>query len=328
MPRCIWQWLYLGQCIIVLVGNVLLFLLFMSRHIIYIINPISGTRTKKDLQQFIAKKTAEKNIPFQIFPSVASGDYSFLHAIIKEEKVTDVVIAGGDGTVSQVVSSLMECAVNFAIIPCGSGNGLAYTCSIPKQAAKALDVLFNGKAKLTDGFYINGHFACMLCGLGFDAKVAHDFAQQPKRGLMTYVKQVVKNFFSATTYSFELEIGKQKITTDAYFISIANSNQFGNNFTIAPKASLNDGLVDIVIVTSQSKLSVLLQTLNQVRGKNKLQPSTAINKQKAVIYFQADRFSINNLSQAPLHIDGDPAETADTLEIEVKKKCFRLIQPE
>jgi len=300
----------------------------MPRHIIYIINPISGTRTKKDLQQFIEKETAKKNIPFQIFPSLASGDYSFLNSIIKEQKITDVVIAGGDGTVSQVVSSLMDSKVNFGIIPCGSGNGLAYTACIPKQPAKALEIIFAGQSALIDGFYINKQFACMLCGLGFDAKVAHDFAQQPTRGLMTYIKQVVKNFFSATTYSFEIQIGRTKIKTDAYFISIANSNQFGNNFTIAPKASLNDGLVDIVIVTSQSKLSVLFTTLSQVRGKNKLQPISAIDNQKGVIYFQAEKLSIKNLSQAMLHIDGDPAETSDELEIEVKKKCFRLLQPE
>ena len=74
----------------------------MQRKIIYIINPIAGTRTKKDLQAFIEKKTMAQKIPFQVFPSVASGDYSFLLPIIEEQQITDVVIAGGDGTVSQV----------------------------------------------------------------------------------------------------------------------------------------------------------------------------------------------------------------------------------
>ena len=299
----------------------------MSRQIIYIINPISGTRTKKDLQQLIEKKTTEQNIPFQIFPSVASGDYSFLHPVIKEHKITDVVIAGGDGTVSQVVSSLMNCDLNFGIIPCGSGNGLAYAAKIPKDPLKALDVVFNGHAVAIDGFNINEQFACMLCGLGFDAKVAHDFAQQPTRGLTTYVKQVARNFFAAKTYSFELTVNDKVFIADAYFISIANSNQFGNNFTIAPKASLSDGLLDIVIVTNQSKLSLLLQTLKQIRGKNKLETETIEENKKGVIYFQTDKLSIINITQAPLHIDGDPAETPATLKIEIMKKCFRLIQP-
>jgi YegS/Rv2252/BmrU family lipid kinase len=299
----------------------------MSRHILYIINPIAGTRTKKDLQVFIEKRTAEKNIPFQIFPSVASGDYSFLYPVIKENNITDVVIAGGDGTVSQVVHSLMGCNVNFGIIPCGSGNGLAYAAKIPKQPAKALDIIFTGKPSAIDGFMVNDKFACMLTGLGFDARVAHDFAQQPKRGLATYIKQVVKNFFSAKTYSFQLTVNGKSFSTDAYFVSIANSNQFGNNFTIAPQASLSDGLLDIVIVTQQSKLNVLLKTISQIRGKNKLQTDYIDENKKGVIYFQTNKLKIKNLSQAPMHIDGDPAETPSELDIEVKEKCFRLIQP-
>lgn len=299
----------------------------MQRHIIYIVNPIAGTQSKEALEELIIQKTKQKRIPFDIFPSVANGDYSFLLQVIKEKKTTDVVIAGGDGTVSQVVGSLLSCDVNFGIIPCGSGNGLANTAKIPKQPDKALDIIFDGSVSAIDGFTINGQFACMLCGLGFDAKVAHDFSKLSKRGLPTYVKQVLKNFFSAKIYSFELQKGKKRIQTDAYFITIANSNQFGNNFTIAPRASLIDGLLDIVIVTRQSKLSVLLQTLKQIRGKNKLQKEAITGKEKGVIYFQTDRLSIHNLSQAPLHIDGDPAETPDQVNIEIMKKICRLIQP-
>jgi YegS/Rv2252/BmrU family lipid kinase len=303
------------------------------RNIIYIINPVSGTKTKKGLEQLIAQRSKERGIYFEIFPSVASGDYSFLQPLIKEKKVSDIVIAGGDGTVSQVVGSLMDCNINFGIIPCGSGNGLAYTAKIPRQHAKALDVIFNGKASPIDGFTINNHFACMLCGLGFDAKVAHDFAQQPKRGLTTYIQQVTKNFFSAKPYFFEIKLHDTKLQTEAYFISIANSNQFGNNFTIAPMASLSDGLLDIVIVAKQNKLSLLLQTLKQLSGMNKMlhkgniEQSIVAGKKKGILYFQTDKLSIVNRSQAPLHIDGDPAETPEKLNIEIKKKCFRLIQP-
>ena len=297
------------------------------RNFLYIINPVSGTRTKKDLQQFIEKRTTEEGIPFLIFPSVVSGDYSFLHSIIKEKKITDVVIAGGDGTISQVIGDLLKFDLNYGIIPCGSGNGLAFTAKIPKQPGKALDIIFNGKASPTDGFYINEHFACMLCGLGFDAKVAHDFAHQPKRGLATYVKEVVRNFFRAKTWSFEIGIKEKRFPAEAYFISIANSNQFGNNFTIAPKASLSDGLLDIVIVSKQGKLSWILQTLKQVLGKNKIVPESLADGKKEVIYFQTEALTIKNLSGAPLHIDGDPAETQSEIRIRINKKCFRLLQP-
>jgi len=299
----------------------------MSRKIIYVINPISGTKSKNDLQQFVEAKTKERGIPYSVFPSVADGDYSFLHSIIKEEKISDIVIAGGDGTISSVVGSLLNENINFGIIPCGSGNGLAHTAKILKQPAKALDIIFNGKASAIDGFFVNDRFACMLAGLGFDAKVAHEFADHPKRGLMTYAQLTLKNFFSINPFRFELKFDKKKIVTDAFFISIANSNQFGNNFTIAPKASLSDGLLDIVIVTAQNKVSFLLQTLKQMAGWNVMEASSVITKKSGVIYFQTDRIEIINHSQAPLHIDGDPAETPAKLTVEIKKKCFKLIQP-
>jgi len=299
----------------------------MSRKIIYIINPISGTKSKSNLQQFVEAKTKEKGIPYSVFPSVADGNYSFLHSIIKEEKISDIVIAGGDGTISNVVGSLLNESVNFGIIPCGSGNGLAHTAKILKQPAKALDIIFNGKASAIDGFFVNDRFACMLCGLGFDARVAHDFADQPKRGLATYARLAIKNFFWMKPHRFQLQLQHKNIETDAYFISIANGNQFGNNFTIAPKASLTDGLLDIVIVTSKNKINFVWQTLKQLAGWNKLQAASLIKENKGLIYFQTEQLNIINLSNALLHIDGDPAETSKDLRIEIKKKCFRLIQP-
>jgi YegS/Rv2252/BmrU family lipid kinase len=299
----------------------------MSRKITYIINPISGTGSRKNLQQFIEEKTKKAGILYSIFPSVADGNYTFLQSIIKEEKITDIVIAGGDGTVSSVVGSLLDEDINFGIIPCGSGNGLALTAKISKQPAKALDIIFKGKSSAIDGFIINDRFACMLAGLGFDAKVAHEFADRPKRGLMTYAQLTLKNFFSIKPSRFKLKMETGNLDTEAFFISIANSNQFGNNFTIAPKASLTDGLLDIVIVTSQNKVNFVLQTLKQMAGWNVLQSSSLVAKKSGVIYFQTGKLEIINHSQAPLHIDGDPAETPHKLLIEVKKKCFKLIQP-
>jgi YegS/Rv2252/BmrU family lipid kinase len=299
----------------------------MSRKIIYIINPISGARTKKNLEQLIIDKTNEAGIAFEIFPSVASGDYSFLHPVIKEKKITDIVIAGGDGTVSQVISSLMQCNVNFGIIPCGSGNGLAYAAKIPKQPSRALNIIFKGHSVATDGFYLNDQFACMLAGLGLDAKVAYDFTQQSRRGLKTYIRLVIKNFFSARTYPFKIEFNRSALELDAFFISVANSNQFGNNFKIAPKASLHDGLLDVIIATRQSKLNFFLQTFRQISGFVRLQSESVIKKNRGLIYFQTKELAIVNQSKAPFHIDGEPAETPVKLKIAIKEKCFRLIQP-
>jgi len=299
----------------------------MKRKLIYIVNPISGTRNKSSLQEIIKAKTVGAGFGFAVYPSVESGDYSFLIPIIKEEHFTDVVIAGGDGTINQVVNSLRKLKLQFGIIPCGSGNGLAFSAGIPKNVERALQIVFKGKSQYCDAFLINEAFACMLCGLGFDAQVAYDFANDPKRGLTTYVKKTVSNFFTAKTYSFILSANGKQIKTEALFISIANSNQFGNNFTIAPKARLNDGLLDIVVMAKQNKLLALLQAFRQVGGYNRLQKFEVINENASVIYFQTDKIKIDNPQLAPMHIDGDPAETKKKLSIEILKDSFRLICP-
>ena len=110
----------------------------MQRKILYIVNPISGTRSKTSLEDIIKTETKKIGFPYFIYPSVADGDYAFLHSIIKEKSITDVVIAGGDGTINQAVNSLRKMDVQFGIIPCGSGNGLAFSAGIPKDPVKAL----------------------------------------------------------------------------------------------------------------------------------------------------------------------------------------------
>ncbi len=213
----------------------------------------------------IETKTRDKAIDFEILETNKAGDYDFVHYKIEKNGVTDVVIVGGDGTVNKVVSALHETGVDFGIIPIGSGNGLAFGAGIPKNPAKALDIIFEGKWSHVDAFNINDRFSCMLSGFGFDAQVAHDFANKASRGLFTYTQQSLVQYFKAHPYHFEVVLDNFSFYTDAFFISIANSNQFGNNFTIAPKASLNDGLLDIVIVQkmNKAKLTVCYFTTNK-----------------------------------------------------------------
>ncbi len=289
----------------------------MPRKIIYLVNPISGTRGKSSLKELISRKTAEQNIGFTIEHTNSKGDYAYLPGLITSERITDIVICGGDGTVNSVSAALLGVPVNIGILPMGSGNGLAYAAGIPKNSRKALDIIFAGKASYIDGFYINDQFSCMLCGIGFDAQVAHAFARQKTRGLQTYIKVSLANFLKARPYTFGIKMDDVAFSTEAYFISIANANQFGNNFTIAPKARLNDGLLDIVIVKKMSKLWLPFAVMGQLNG----------SRVKDILYYQAPSLSIENPGGAPLHIDGDPKTTAGNFTIRVIPKAIKLIQP-
>jgi diacylglycerol kinase (ATP) len=299
----------------------------MDRKIIYLINPISGVKEKQNSIRIIEEATRSVGIDFEIMYTNPQGNYHFLKNKIEEELFTDVVICGGDGTINKVVKSLIDVDVKVGIIPLGSGNGLANAAKIPKKIEKALSVIFTGNASYIDSFYINDNFSCMLCGLGFDAKVAHDFAQQTTRGLSTYIRQTIKNFFTAQTYSFDITIRGKCFNTEAYFISIANSNQFGNDFTIAPRASLNDGLIDLVVVKKMSKIKMVFCVFKQIFTGKLYEYDEAMFMKKDILYFQSDKFIIKNFSSAPLHIDGEPEQTAPRFSVEVIEDAFKLIQP-
>jgi len=299
----------------------------VTRKFIYLINPISGTRKKTALREMISQRTSRQNIPFEILQTDKDGDYSSLEKKIRKDGVTDVIICGGDGTVNSVASQIKNTGASIGIIPMGSGNGLALAAGISKAPSKALDIIFKGNVSDVDGLFINDRFSCMLCGIGFDAQVAHDFAKQKRRGFQTYVKVSAINYFKAKPYHFVIKSKETSFSADAFFVCIANSNQFGNNFTIAPKASLTDGLLDIVILKKMSKLMLPFSIISQATGINALQRLTGEIRKKNIIYFQTGELTIQNPGSAPLHIDGDPVATATEFKIRVIKKAFRLLHP-
>jgi diacylglycerol kinase (ATP) len=296
----------------------------MQRRFIFLINPRAGVQKGKPLTQIIEERCNASQQPYEIVHTVADGNYNFLIDKIQQQQITDVIICGGDGTISAVAAAIRHLSINIGIVPRGSGNGLAFAAGISKDPHKALDIIFSGNTLVVDAFLINHQFSCMLSGLGFDAKVAHDFDRERKRGFWKYVKLVVKNLFSIRTYPFTIESADKKFSVDAYFISIANSNQFGNHFTIAPRASLNDGLLDIVAVEKSNLLLLPFRVLWHIRFGTFTKTN---HKSYGITYFQTTALTVHNPSSAPLHIDGDGKETAATLQIEVLKSAYSLLVP-
>lgn len=296
----------------------------MQRRFLFLINPRAGLQKREPLQQLISERCAQAAVPFRIEHSRADADYSSLRQKIITESVTDVVIAGGDGTISTIIAAIRDLSLNIGIIPRGSGNGLAFAAGIPKDPNKALDIIFSGKAQRVDAFLINSHFSCMLSGIGFDAQVAHDFDRQEKRGFWKYAQLTLKNLAGIKTYAFNLKAKEVDLNLDAYFISIANSNQFGNQFTIAPKASLQDGMLDIVAVEKTNLFLVLLRVLWHIRFGTF---TNDFGKRKGITYFQTDHLLIANKDGAPFHIDGDGKQTAAQFEVQIIPAAYSLLMP-
>lgn len=299
----------------------------MSRNIIFFINPISGTKNKKKLEEGIIKRCTKEGVAFQILFTNVEGDYLYLRSKVKEDNITDIIICGGDGSLRFIISALLNIPVSIGIIPSGSGNGLARSAGIPQSIKGSLDVIFRGRALPVDGISINDQFSCHLNGLGFDAQVAHDFSRKKKRGLKTYILQFAKNFMHIQNYFFELEMEGKSFKEEAVCICITNSNQFGNNFKIAPKASICDGLMDVVIFRKTAKTRTIISVANQIfTGKISRVKEKNLDKKK-VLYFQTKEIKILNPDMAPLHIDGDPMEAQKEFTIKILPGAYKLLQP-
>lgn len=297
------------------------------RRIVFLINPIAGTRTKEGLEEFLANQCRQSGIDFMMVHSSKNTSADTLRVHLYDFKATDLVACGGDGTVNLAASAVAQTDVHLGIIPVGSGNGLARTANIPLKPSSAWKVILNGRLQDTDAFSVNNQFACMLSGIGMDAEVAERFAKSHRRGLVTYTTETLVQFFKSQPINFEIEIDGFRFYTDAFFISVANSNQFGNNVTIAPLASLNDGLLDIVVVQKMPKTTLPFALLAQLRHNHLMKNWVDKIGKHSILYLQASEVLIGNPRHAPLHIDGDPVPFSERIHFRIIPDAFKLWVP-
>ena len=306
----------------------------LKRKLLYIINPIAGNGSRGLLRKLIEEQTRKAGFEYECRDAVIGGAYGDLVSYVPAAGFTDIVIAGGDGTINQVVSAFRHLDLPFGVIPCGSGNGLARAAKLSTDPYKAIATLLNGTPRPIDGYTVNGAFACELTGLGFDGAVAHAYASSGTRGLNTYIRHAIKQFASAPSYKFCVRVEGQEIALDAYMITVANADQFGNKVTIAPHASLSDGLLDVIIVKKQNKIPLLWRAYRQLSGRNRplrgeeiVSSLASAEQQKEIYYWQVSSIEIENLDGAMIHVDGEPTPSVSRVSIEVVANGFRLITP-
>ncbi|MCQ2264369.1 MAG: diacylglycerol kinase family lipid kinase [Bacteroidales bacterium] len=288
-----------------------------------IVNPISGIHHGDDIG-LIAHNTLNNSL-FDI--SLHYTEHKGHGAELAREAVNagiDIVAAvGGDGTINEVASQLVGTDTIFAIIPHGSGNGLAYHLQIPINVRKALMTINDLRVEKLDVGYVNGQPFFSIAGIGFDAKVAYDFDVDPRRGFYTYLKHILRNYFNYQPADYHIEYDGQSTDTQAFFITFANSSQWGYNVRIAPNASMHDGILDVCMV---KRPRYFLRMLNVDLPKLL---TSRFDKSSIVQYLECQNLHITSKNGEPvyLHIDGDTAGVVDHVEIKLKHKALNAIVP-
>lgn len=281
-----------------------------------IINPISGGKDKKPVLEII-RKNFPKHIDYEIIVWERPDQFSSIIEKVRERKYDIVVAAGGDGTINQVAQAVMNTQQKLAIIPLGSGNGLARHLNIPLDTKSAVELIGSGKETTIDACNVNGKFFFCASGMGYDALVAHSFASSKKRGFFTYIKLSVVNFFSYKPQHYKIDIDGKKVETDAFIVSIANGSQYGNNAYIAPQAIINDGYMDLVII---KPVPLFVMPLLGIKMFNKTLPSS-----KHVEVYKGKQISIERISTAPVHYDGEPGNMDAIVNYSIQQHAIKVI---
>lgn len=287
------------------------------KNIAFIINPVSGSHETQNAKKKLPKLIMQTLDSAQWLPNISFTEYAG-HATELAYQFSrmgfDAVVAvGGDGTVNEVARGIVrnsQCKKTaLGIIPMGSGNGFARHLNIPVKPQKALEMLNHSEPISVDYGLANGHMFVSTCGTGFDALIADHFAGSNKRGFSTYLQNILHDVFSYTPQTYHLIGDGLDVTHKAFLITFANANQWGYEALIAPKASVQDGKMDIMLMSSHAILGSASLALRLFAG--------SIDDSHFMDTIRAKEVTLEREEAAPFHIDGDPVEMEKDIHIQI-----------
>lgn len=280
----------------------------MKKKIRFIINPISGGVKKAKVPQMI-----EEHLDHSLFEyDIAITQYKKHAKSIATESALegiDIVCAvGGDGSVHEVGTALIGTKCHLAIIPTGSGNGLARHLKIPLKTSLAIQNINQMNSLCMDTGLANDKPFLGVGGYGFDAFIAKRFDEYHIRGFWGYTQLIYEEYFSYSPRKMKVEINGEVLKGKFLLCSVANSSEFGNGFCISPKSTVVDGEMELVLLSKFSwfrTIGVLSRFfLKRIEG----------SKYIHIIPFKKVRITL----EEPLaHYDGEPFIVRNEVNIEV-----------
>lgn len=288
----------------------------MKKRVAFVINPNSGPDKKTNRLELIQRLLkAEYDAEIFLWKNISDKDLIFKKVL---EGNFDIAVAvGGDGTVSQLAEVLAGTATALAILPFGSGNGLARHLGIPMNHAKAMQLINDGAIVEMDCPEVNNQPFFCTSGVGFDARIGKLFADSTTRGLKTYAQITVREFIAYQGEKFNITIDGKTLDRQAFLVTVANAGQYGNNAWIAPEASINDALLHVALLKPFRWFN-MPGLATRLFAKN-------IHTSRFVETYTAREVKIERVAAGAIHYDGEPAEMGTQLTYKFSTKKLRIV---
>lgn len=286
----------------------------------FIVNPISGTGGKAGIIKSIPEYFSEDEFATEIVYTEYAGHAAEIARRAVAEQVDIAVAVGGDGTVNEIARELVHSTVALGIVPCGSGNGLARHLGLPMNPEGALQIIAECNIHSLDYGLINGKPFFCTAGVGFDAFLSDKFNKSGKRGLLSYIENALAEGLKYEPETYELELlgeEEEKHTYTAFLITCANASQYGNDFYIAPHASMSDGLLDVTIMEPFNVFEapqIAFQLVHRTIANN-----------SRIKTFRCKGLTIRRTRPGVIHIDGDPKEDEANVQVSLVHRGIRMV---
>ena len=287
------------------------------KNIAFIVNPVSGTKTKNRITKLIRELLNKELFSPTVVVTEYAGHATQLAQQFALEGYYAVIAVGGDGTINEVGKGLCGTNTALGIIPNGSGNGFARHLEISTRMNRAVEMLNNSEVISVDYCTVNDIPFFSTFGVGFDALVAQDFSNT-SRGLKGYIESILKDIFQYKPEQYHLQGEGIDLTTSAFLINFANASQWGYDACIAPKASLQDGWMDVAIV-SEFPLIKAPELAWQLFTKS-------IDENHYMHTIRAKEIMLERENESsPVHIDGTPTQMAKDLHIKIVEDGLKVL---
>ena len=286
----------------------------------FIFNPTSGrNRRNPYLRERAARFIKERGLDATVVSTERPRHATELAAQAVADGCGLVVAIGGDGTMNEVATALVDTPAVFGLIPCGSGNGLGRHLGIRHPGHGAFRTLLDGRPMSMDTGRVNGFAFFNAMGLGFEADIAVRFSRQTNRGLAGYIRVGIPSFFAHQSERCIVQHAGGRAEVDTFTLAVMNSDQYGNDARVAPGAKLDDGRFELVSVPQVGFLGAcgMLYRLG----------TDTFDQVKAVTRFSGAEFVIERAKPGWIHTDGEPRATTAKLEITLKPNSLRIMVP-
>jgi diacylglycerol kinase (ATP) len=286
-----------------------------------IINPISGgaspeqARARAQLASAVIDRHGD---PAEVFVTEGRGHARELAKAAVRRGARLVISWGGDGTLNEVASALaFQEDVPLGLVPAGSGNGFARELGVDMKAERAIADAIRAEPRAIDLGEVDDRLFVNVAGFGFDAFVAAEFDKRgSRRGFAGYAAITARALLTYVPQSYTITTAEGCKVSRAILVTVANSAQFGNGARIAPRALLDDGLLDLVVVEERARWRTICSVPRLFDGTVERIPGCSIG--------HIERATIESDRPLLFHVDGEPVQGGNSARIRIHPAALRV----